>query len=60
MSEQDRPPEHIWQNEKELEAHFERVRDRYKDKRDGSASDTGWEEVPDLAQNELTKGLRRK
>lgn len=53
MSDEDQPPERIWLDDEALADHFERVRERY---RSGSSSDR--EEVPDLEQNELTKGLR--
>lgn len=45
----------MWLDAEAINAHFDRVRDRYKNQ--GS----GYESVPDpsdLTQNELTKGLR--
>lgn len=54
MSDEDRPPERIWLDDEALEAHFENVKARYSSK-SGSGP---MEEVPDLQQNELTKGLK--
>lgn len=54
MPDKDRPPEEIWLNPEALNAHFEAVKARY-----ASGDD---EEVPggELAQNELTKGLKKR
>lgn len=51
LSEDRRPPQHIWLNDKELAAHFQALDSK-------TASSTGVEAVPDMDQNELTKMLK--
>lgn len=51
MQDKDRPPREIWLDDDALEAHFNMIEAR---RNDGSGS----EDVPDLEQNEMTKGLR--
>lgn len=55
MPEKDQPPRRIWLDDEELEAHFDRLREKYG--RD-SDDDRNWEDVPQFEENELTKGLR--
>lgn len=54
MTEDDQPPEEIWLDPEAIAAHFETVREKYEQKAQGV-------EVPegDLADNEITRGLRR-
>lgn len=48
MLEKDRPPRDIWLDEESLALHFEQIKNDH----------SGVEAVPDMMQNELTKGLR--
>lgn len=51
MRDEDRPPRDIWISQTAIGEHFGRLKEKY-------ASDSGTDEVVDLDQNELTKGLR--
>lgn len=53
MSSDDQPPESIWLNNEALDAHFEAVKEKYRNPHGADEQ----EQVP-LEQNELTKGLR--
>lgn len=52
LPEDDQPPQSAWLDDEALVEHFRRVRDRYK------SGGSGSEVVPELDQNELTKGWR--
>lgn len=54
MPEKDQPPEEIWLNPEALQEHFEQVKASY------SSGNSDREEVPDLEQNELTRGIKRR
>jgi hypothetical protein len=58
MTDEDRPPEHMWLDEEALQAHWERVKARYSSQASGGSADM--EAIPTLDQNELTKDLRRR
>lgn len=51
MRPEDQPPQHLWLDDEGLSEHLERISER---RRSGAE----WSEVPDLEQNELTRGLR--
>lgn len=54
MRDEDRPPPEIWMNPTAINDHFSRLKEKY-----ASGSTTGeTDEVVDLDQNELTRGLR--
>lgn len=54
MLEEDQPPREIWLDDDALEAHFVGVKAR----REQRSGGRGTEQVPEMRQNELTKGLR--
>jgi hypothetical protein len=49
------PPEEIWLNDEALSAHFEAIRQEQQAKAGNETI-----EVPDMEENELTRGLRRR
>ena len=54
MPDDDQPPESMWLDDEALVDHFESIKQKYRDKSNGTES------VPDGVQNELTKGIRRR
>lgn len=55
MPDDDMPPERMWLDDEELSNHFKKVREKYS--KNGSSSDSSYE-VPDLAQNDLTREVK--
>lgn len=53
LSEEDRPPESIWLESDQIEAHFNDVKQRWADKAGGNEAGSSR-----LVENELTKGIR--
>ena len=56
LFDEDMPPEWMWPLVDELDDHFAAVMARRKERYGGNDSD----DAPEMAQNELTKGMRRR